>query len=635
MNARLTRRRLVAGAGIVLVAILLVAWISPVAALLSTGLVLLDPALGSRVQRWSGRLGGTIGPVINPVVRPLATRLGARQAIWSPSFDDAGVFRQAGVAAQVMVNQLGYRPGDPKEARLTRAATQFTVVDRTSGRAVYQGQPRWITDHDPASGDAVYGLDFSTVTTPGQYYLQVPGVGRSFDFQIAEDVYASALATVLRGFYLQRCGAPIVDDRWGRPACHLADATVWGSDTHVPATGGWHDAGDYGKYLPSAGRAVHTLLTAYEFYAGRFPVTATPGRSLPRVLDEVKWELDWLLKLQGPDGGVHHKVTNKGWDGYVTPDQDHSTRYAFEVSSAGTADFAAMLAAASRIYAPFDPAFARGALAAAERAWGYLEQHPTIVPPGGFQNPPGVSTGAYADADDGDERFWAAAELFRATGKPVFDAYVVANFRRFRPFFEPPPQNMQVQGPGALAYILAADRGGDPSVRQTMVADLLYLAAKISEKVSSQAFRVALAPSEYYWGSNGVDLSYALTLLYAERVSSNPDFAVPALDQVHYLFGCNALNKCFVTGLGKNPVMRPHSQAAIAAQWQVPPAGMLSGGPNAMQSGKLSPYPAKDYADDSANFTVNETAIDMNGALVLVLARFAGPDLVLPPPIAS
>lgn len=120
-----------------------------------------------------------------------------------------------------------------------------------------------------------------------------------------------------------------------------------------------------------------------------------------------------MLSMQDTDGGVWHKHTTERFSGVVMPHEDKmpsviiwTAALPFK-SSCATADFAAVMAAASRMYRPFDPAFAARALKVAEKAWRWSEQNPSVL----FSNPPGVSTGAYGDRDCSDERLWAAAEL--------------------------------------------------------------------------------------------------------------------------------------------------------------------------------------------------------------------------------
>lgn len=566
--------------------------------------------------------------VENVVEFPLRAT-GIRRPSWSPTYDDAEVFARAGVSRQIKVDQVGYRTNDVKVAKLTTAGGAFSVVDASTGQEVFRGRSALRAHQDAASGDTVYDLDFSSVTAPGRYYVNVPGVGRSFEFSVHEGIYNVPLSVVIRGFYLQRCGAEVVDNRWGHSACHLSDAKLWGQKwQRIDATGGWHDAGDYGKYVPSATFAVGTLLTAFEFYPDRFGLR-TSGRNtrLPDVLAELRWELDWLSRMQAKSGGVYHKVTSTSWDGNTVPPEDRSDRFAFAISTAATASFAAVMAAAARAFTVFDSKFAATARSAAERAWSYLDQNPRIVPPGGFRNPDGVTTGEYSDSDDTDERFWAAAELFRTTGETDYADYVQAKSGRWRSFFSPPPTVSLVQGLGALAYLLAEPAGGDHEIRRRMRDDLIDVATQIVAKARAQAYQVALSPGEYYWGSNGVALNYALVLLFAERFRENPDFAAIAMDQLHYIFGRNSLGKSFVTGIGANPVMRPHHEAVIVEERDPPPPGFLSGGPNAADAGDLARFPARDYVDSSSYFTVNETTIDMNAALAFVLVRFAEPSV--------
>ena len=138
---------------------------------------------------------------------------------------------------------------------------------------------------------------------------------------------------------------------------------------HVQPSGGWHDAGDYGKYVVNAGVSVGTLLMAYEYFPSKFGQDdlniPESGNGIPDILDEVRYELEWLLKMQRSDGGVYHKLTREQFEGFVMPQIDNAPRYLYQVSSTATADFAAMMARAARVCLPFDPSFAQLCRAAA------------------------------------------------------------------------------------------------------------------------------------------------------------------------------------------------------------------------------------------------------------------------------
>lgn len=516
----------------------------------------------------------------------------------------------SGTGAAIRVNQLGYRPGDRKVALVTGAPGVFVVREAASQRIVLEGPAGPPAPLDPASGDRVAALDFSALRTPGEYVVAAAGLAASPPFRVGEGVYADAFRAVLAIFRYHRCGGAIQGGSpFDHPACHLADAEEWGArGTRRNVTGGWHDAGDYGKYVPAAGLAVWHLAAVHD-------LVRPPG-----LLDELRWELDWLLRMQRDDGAVHHKVTTIRWTGDRPPHQDPDPRYLFGVSSAATATVAATGARAARLFRPHDPAYADRLLAAAEAAWRWLDRHPDIVPPGGFTNPPGVETGAYEDDDDRDQRFWAAAELWRTTGQPRYRAVVLASLDRWTPF-DYPASWQQVQN---LAYqtLVEADSPLEPAARERLAAALAERSGWLVDAFAQQGYRVALTPGDYYWGSNGVALGRAVQLLAAHRMTGRAPYREAALDQLHYVFGRNALGKSFVTGLGADPVRHPTHQPSIAHPRRLVLPGLLVGGPNAQAEGVAASAPARAYKDDGKLYGVNEPTIYWNAALAHVLAHF-------------
>jgi endoglucanase len=249
----------------------------------------------------------------------------------------------------------------------------------------------------------------------------------------------------MRGFYGQRCGTAVdmgpEFPGFSHPACHLhgefhASSGKTGVRDNV---GGWHDAGDYGRYEVNSSIATGTLLWAWEIYGSRLkdiqlkiPET---GNGTPDILNEARWNLEWMLKMQDDDGGVWHKQTSAHFSGFIAPQDDTlpseviGTGAAPYKSTCATADLAAVAAIAARVYKPFDAKFAAQALGAARRAWAWAQKNPNVT----FRNPPGVSTGEYGDRNCSDERLWAAAELARTTGEAAFNDYFIQNYAQFLP----------------------------------------------------------------------------------------------------------------------------------------------------------------------------------------------------------
>ena len=331
------------------------------------------------------------------------------------------------MSRDILIDQIGYKPGEEKIAFFRGKALSdgFEVLDEGE-KVVYAGtvsQPK----ADAASGDTVAFGDFSAVSQPGAYRLRAGGEV-SPSFQIGEDVYASCFKDVVRFFYLQRCGSALNADLAGafaHPACHTGIATVYGSTETKDVSGGWHDAGDYGRYVVPAAKTAADLLLAYEanpaLFGDDFDIPES-GNGIPDVLDEARYELDWLLKMQDEkSGGAYHKVTCATFPGFVMPEKETAPLVLSPVSTAATGDLAAVMALAARVYQDSNPAFADTCLEAAQKAWAYLQTHPNIN--NGFHNPSGVVTGEYGDGQDADERYWAACELFRTTKMAEYRNY--------------------------------------------------------------------------------------------------------------------------------------------------------------------------------------------------------------------
>jgi endoglucanase len=300
------------------------------------------------------------------------------------------------------------------------------VEQLPSHKAAFEGELSAHVRH-PDTDEEISVADFSALTQTGEYQLSIDGAV-SPPFRVAADVYRQPFYVVTRGMYLWRCGmavsADYQGDRFYHAACHLDDGWldfVGGGHVRRPAVGGWHDAGDYNKYVVNAGAAVGAMFRAWEDFRPQIERIKLDlpesGGQLPDFLAELKWELDWLLTMQADDGSVYHKLSTKDFCGYILPESETQPRYFSPAGSAATADFVAMTAMASRHFAPFDRQYADKCLAAAQKSFAYLQAHPRDLRPDLSQ----FKTGAYGTAD-GDDRLWAAAELWESTG----DAAVLA-----------------------------------------------------------------------------------------------------------------------------------------------------------------------------------------------------------------
>jgi endoglucanase len=543
----------------------------------------------------------------------------------------------AGPTTDIKVDQAGYLPGAPKIALVasTAPATRFAVRRAGDGSVAFEGALGAPVD-DADSGDRLRAADFSRLADPGRYWLDVPGVGRSWEFAIEGDVYSRAYYLALRSFYGQRCGTA-VDlgpdfPGYGHAACHLDGAYHASSGQGGPkaSTGGWHDAGDYGRYVVNSGIATGTLLWAFELFGNRVAGVRLDipesGRATPDILSEIRWNLDWMLSMQGEDGGVWHKQTSEGFCGFVMPEKDTLTSYVIGTgsepfkSSCATADFAAVTAVAARVYRPFDPAYAERCLRAAVRAWQWLEAHPDVT----FRNPQGVSTGEYGDRDCGDERLWASAELGRTTGADEYDRYFLDHAGAYMASIRPDgPPSWGSVAPLAL-WTYALGHGRDTSRVEAIGRESLAAADAVVARTGRNGYRVSLASGDYVWGSNGVVANYGLQLLVANVLHRDARYVDAAMDNLHYLLGRNAFSLSFVTQVGANPFRHPHHRPSGADANAEPWPGLLSGGPNrtrqdaAMQKLGALP-PARMYLDEEASYATNEIAINWNAPLFFLL----------------
>jgi endoglucanase len=542
-------------------------------------------------------------------------------------------------SVNIKVDQVGYPLHAQKIALVSGGAQTFEVKRASDNATMFHGELS-ASALDSDSGDTLQAADFSSLQQLGRYYLQVPGIGRSWTFSIGEDVFSRTFYLATRAFYGQRCGTAVdlgpEFPGYTHAACHLQGSYHASSGKEGPreSARGWHDAGDYGRYMVNSGITTGTLLRAWELFgpklAGIKLNIPESGNGTPDLLNEVRWNLEWMLKMQDEDGGVWHKQTSEHFPGFVMPEDDRTVSFVIGTdrapykSTCATADLAAVAAMAARVYEPYDPAFAAKNLHAAREAWTWTERYPNVT----FRNPPGITTGEYGDTDCGDERLWAAAELWRTSGEPLYSRYFLDNYAKYLPNLRAPnPESWRVVAPmGLWAYALATRPGADPQARAAIRQEALTAAREIVNRTRRNPYRVSLAATDYVWGSNGQAASYGVQLLVANVLSPDPALVEIALDNLHYLLGRNTFSLSWVTQVGDNPFRHPHHRPSGAGKNSEPWPGLLSGGPNAARQDAvlqaLPPHlpPAKVYSDNQGSYASNEVCINWQAMLVFLLA---------------
>jgi endoglucanase len=547
---------------------------------------------------------------------------------------------------RVRVNQVAYLPDGPKTATVVTTATTALPwqLNDARGKVVARGAatPRGV---DVSSGQNVQTVDFGRYTRAGTGYTITADGETSRPFDIGAGAYRTLRADALKFYYTQRSGIAIDDalrPGYGRAAGHVDVAPNQG-DGNVPCQagvcdytldvrGGWYDAGDHGKYVVNGGISTWELLNEYErSHAARKVSLAIPesGNRVPDILDEARWELNFLLSMQvpagRPDAGMaHHKIHDQNWTGLpLLPGQDPQPRELHPVSTAATLNLAATAAQAARIYCAYDAAFAARALRAARTAYTAAKANPARYAP----ESDGNGGGAYNDSKVTDEFYWAAAELYLTTGEKQYARDVLAS----------PEHTADVFGAGAFDWASTAAAGrldlalipnrlpGLAAVKASVVTGAeKYLAVQ-----KAQAYGVPYAPANnmWDWGSNSIVLNNMVVLAGAYSLTGAGKYRDAVLTGVDYVLGRNALNQSYVTGYGEVSSQNEHSRwyaHELDPSLPHPPAGTLSGGANSSiqdpyAQSKLTGCVAQFcYIDDIQSWSTNEEAINWNAALVWV-----------------
>ncbi len=537
------------------------------------------------------------------------------------------------------INQAGYSTNLPKLFYCTQQVDSFYVVNDQTGTVVFKDKVETSVSNDVSTGETIYTGDFSSLITPGKYFIRTGISDTSFHFPISDSVYKSVFEKSLKGFYFQRCGeelSTLFAGVYSHPACHLNDGTfhsTTGKSGYKENKGGWHDAGDFGKYIVNAGVTVGTLLLAYEMFPDKFASDdiniPESGNGVPDILDEVKYELNWFFKMQNDDGGVFFKLTRENFSGFVMPQNDNGTRYIYQISSTATGDFAAVMARAARLYKKYDPSFADSCLNAAVNAWKYLSNNLSIIPSGGFKNPSGTGTGEYGDGDDSDERLWASAELYETTGDNTYGDYFLLYYNQ-KGVFTSSMSWPNVSAFAQLTYLQGKQAGASNTAIVKLQDGLLNFSSKIHNTIESNGFRNNISPGQYIWGSNSDVLNRAIISICSFKIFNDSTYYNDALDQLNYILGCNGNDISYVTGVGPKHVMHPHHRQSAADGILEPVPGLMAGGPNqylndpTLQSHfNSSTPPALCYIDNQESYASNEIAINWNAPLVFVAGFFA------------
>lgn len=521
--------------------------------------------------------------------------------------------RAATPASPIVLDQFGYRPGDPKIIRIRRPDTGFDVLSSEAPRLTYYVRRAGTKDAvrsfpvdinasmpvDPLSGDQVWTLDVSRITEPGEFIITSgDGAQESGVFAIGADVYRPILRQAFRTFYYQRAGfaktEAVAGKGWSDGASHLGR----GQDTEArlysapadPKTardlhGGWYDAGDYNQYTNWTADQCRTLLISYaenpQAWSDDFGIPES-GNGIPDILDEAKWGLDWLLRMQQADGSV---LSVLGRDNASPPSAAKGpSRYgpastSASLSAAGTFAQAALVFGASP--APGHADYAAQLKEAAIAAWDWAEAHPAVT----FYNNDirNTSEGLGAGQQEVEpeylngKRFAAAAYLSVLTGDEslylTMDA-ALAETEMMRGGLVD-AYRYEIQD---AALFLARQ----PDAPQELAAHYAGIFTRRFSPDAAEGYGVPV--DALHWGSNSVMARTGTLYIEAARLAGDAETAAAytarALDYLHYLHGANPMGKAYLTNMGAFGAEA--SVTKLYHGWKTEPLipGFLVGGPN-------------------------------------------------------
>ncbi len=586
----------------------------------------------------------------------------------------------------VRVNQEGYYPNLEKVATLVNSSTSpvgWKLVN-SSGTTVAEGKST-VKGFDKASGDNVHIIDFSSYRTEGTGYKLIADSSdanatpsESMPFDIRKDLYTTMKDKAIKYFYHNRSGIEIKlpyceEIQWARPAGHIRDVLGpdptkdYKADYTLDVTGGWYDAGDHGKYVVNGGISTWTVMNEYEraLYLG--DTTIAPyadntmnipesGNSYPDILDETRYNLKTLLKMQVPAGNtlagmVHHKAHDERWTGLaIRPDQDTQNRYLQPPSTAATLNLAAIAAQGSRLWKKYDSTFASTCLSAAETAWDAAVAHPAIFADMNQSS----GGGAYGDDYVGDDFYWAACELYITTGKTKYLDYIQSS----KHYLEMPTTLTggedkgltgcfdwgNTQGLGTISLALVPNNLPDTDIEKAK-SNIKAAADKFISIEKTQGYGVPIEESGtdtsglvgFPWGSNSFVVNEAIVMAYAYEFSEvnnikDTKYLSGVSTAMDYILGRNPNVQSYVTGYGENPLENPHHRFwayQVDNTFPKAPAGCISGGPN---SGLQDPWvkgsgwipgtraAEKCFMDHIESWSTNEITINWNAPLAWVSA---------------
>ncbi|MBQ7784012.1 MAG: glycoside hydrolase family 9 protein [Oscillospiraceae bacterium] len=526
---------------------------------------------------------------------------------------------------RIQINRLGYMTGMPKSAVCKVTAGIFYLVDAVKGISVYAGRlSRPFFDRE--SGETVRLADFSDFNVKGRYFIRA-GYRRSDVFEISESPYKELRRTVLTGIYLNRCGFDFYSDLViGRPKdgymrseCHTEPLSPKEGGKPLNVSGGWHNRGCYCKVTSETCLTAADMLYSIKLFSESF---SEDEKAL--VIDECRWGLDWLLKMQDNDGSVFSGCTYEHGSDVFSPDNDSGEYYLDWKNCISALRFTAVTALAADFFKNTDRVYSEKLRKAAETCWLWVVQSSEY-------NYYISTKGSVSRDGDGtylleSEFMWAMCEMYSLTGNESFDEmiekkYITSSFSGFG--------SSSCGGFAALSYLLCnrkRNRSVEAFIRKRIIdkADRMWIA------VMESGYRTARgADNGFMYASNFSILADCMSFITAYLISGDQKYLAGATDQFSYVFGRNPLGMMFVTGSGEDCCHSPSHKLSGSLDHDNPVPGMVVSGANEERSDDYSKWhiergspPALCYIDNEYSYSTNEPAVHFSAPVIFISAFY-------------
>lgn len=428
----------------------------------------------------------------------------------------------------IIINQLGYLPNGKKTAvfcgeqedQMPRA---FQVINVDTGEIAFSGMQEDVGYNPSTKEYNGYG-DFSELVTPGTYYIEAPYLGHSYSFEIKEDIYQDIFQEAVKQYYYNRCGITLTEEFAGAKAhnaCHTAKVVLREDVTiSLDVSGGWHQNEKGSKDVALSAKNIGIMLLAYELHSEVFTDDMgipESGNGIPDILDEIRYEIEWLIKMQDvSSGAVYAGVT------YYGQESGKSVAYVEPVTMEASRAYAMAMAKFSYLYQSYDTEYATNCLKAGDRAWKYAQLN---------------------DAQTIDAwKFAAATELYRASGQQSYRPYISEYLLQEK---ENDIQDVTVFI-GSVAYI-STKQPVNVELCNKITKQLMQRAEDISAQArDSWCFTEGNAEQD----NNDELLQNMMVLTMVNQIISNHEYKTIIMNHLHYFMGENRKSICYIDQVG-------------------------------------------------------------------------------------